>query len=103
MEKASKDIYYEWACRILLTVHTLFTIAGYINYSQIKKQLLSPLIPQSTIIEIAEPALLAGKYMGGLLLISLWLYFFRQRIACMIFSGISLGAYSTLVSLFIRG
>jgi hypothetical protein len=103
MEKATKEIYYEWGCRILLTAHVLFTIYGYINYAQTRHELFSPLIPQSTVIRIAESSLFTGKYIGGLLLISLWFYFFRKRIACMVISGISLVAHEYLVALFTRG
>ena len=80
----------EWACRILLTLHLFTALTGYITYIQMRHQLNSPLIPKSTIDIISAPSFDLSLVLGGTLLFSMWLYFFKKRTACIIISGISL-------------
>jgi hypothetical protein len=92
----------EWTCWLLLTVHFWFCASGYITYFQTKNQLTTPLIPESTILVISEPSFFSALSICGSFIISLWLYFFRKRIAVIILSAISIVAYEVLLVYFIR-
>jgi hypothetical protein len=96
-EKSRKDRYYEWACRILLTVHCWFVLSGYIAYLQTQYQLVSPLIPRETIRLIAEPYIYTSLCMGGTFLVAVWLYFLQKKLACIIVSSLSVFAYKLLL------
>jgi hypothetical protein len=91
IEKTEKG--WEWACRAILTIHFWFCLSGYINYLQTKQQLNSPLIPKDVINQIAEPFVYPSLYLSAAFLISLWLYFFKKRIAVVIISGIAILSY----------
>lgn len=91
---------YEWPCRILLTLHLGIALWGYITYLQAKYQLTSPLIPQSTIREVAEPGIYTGLCIGATFLAALWFYFFRKPLIVMGISSISILAYGFLPGYF---
>jgi hypothetical protein len=100
-EKLNRDRRFEWACRILLTVHLGIAMSGYISYLQTKYQLTSPLIPPSIIQEIAEPGIYTGLCTGVTFLAALWFYFFRKPLIVMVLSSISILSYEFLPGYFI--
>ena len=65
----------EWVCRILISLQLFTVVRDYITLLQTKYQLVSPLIPQSTIYEIAYPYLIPSLISTGFMIITLWLYF----------------------------
>jgi len=86
----------ELPCRILLIIHCIFTLMGYVVFIQTAYQLVSPLIPASTIVEISKHAVYASFYVGLLLPISLLLYFFQKRIPVIITSSAAIILYYIL-------
>lgn len=83
----------EWVCWLLLTGNVLQTLSGLINFVQTEYQLVSPIIPQSTILEIARPHIYASLVAGIVLLISLWLYFFKKHLLVIILQTLLIVAY----------
>jgi hypothetical protein len=81
-EKINPKTTFDWIARALLTLQVLAIMSGYFNYVQLSFQLLSPLIPKSTIsaimLDSADPLIYRCIYMGLAFLISLWVYFFRK-------------------------
>lgn len=100
-EKSKRDKYYEWACRILLTIHLLSAMTGYTTFLQTRSQLMTPLIPQSAVLDISRPAIYTGLCLAATFLISLWLYFLKQKLAVIIMCAISLIAYEVLFYYFV--
>lgn len=49
-EKTERQI--EWMCRLLMTIDVPVISAGYLSYFQTKHQLISPLIPKTTVYDI---------------------------------------------------
>lgn len=99
-EKLQKTTSREWACRILVTAHFLLVTAGYLVYTQTRYQLVTPLIPRDTVLTIAGPYLYTSLCAGVTFLVSMWLYFLRRRIACIVASAVSLGTYKFLLLYF---
>lgn len=100
MENVKRTDYFEWACRILLTIHATLGLIGYSNYIQTKNELLSPLIPRSTVMDVAEPNLYTSLYIGILFVPALWFYFLKMRAASAITSGIGIIAYKFILIYF---
>ena len=98
----TRDKRVEWACRVLLTLQLILAIRGYIVFLQTEYQLVSPLIPQSTIYDISRPYVTASLISGSLMFISLWLYFANKKVATIIFAGISLISSQLWFYLFLR-
>ncbi len=91
----SKEKGIEWACRILLTLHIYYIAGGYIAYFQTRQQLLSPLIPESTVFQITHSYHSASLICLGSFLISIWLYFFNRKIIVIIISALTILLYQT--------
>ena len=90
----------DWICRGLMTLN-IFAICGtYISYFQVKQQLVSPLIPQSTIAEILfdtyNLTARAALVCGALFLIGLWFYSFKRKIVSIILFGLSVVLYKAM-------
>jgi hypothetical protein len=69
----------------------IFDIAGQVaSYFQTKDQLLSPLIPESTITHIAQPYLINAIFSAFCVIIAFILYYNTRYIASMIICGITL-------------
>ncbi len=78
--KAIQNRNYVIAARILL-VMLLTSIAGDIGaFFQTEYELYTPLIPKSTIIEIARPYLLAALVSAIAMLVALILHFFSRNL-----------------------
>jgi hypothetical protein len=95
---------YEWACRLLLSVHFLLVISGYISFLQIKHQLQSPLIPEETLytIVVRSPDMYVSVIHGVSFLVALWLYFFRYRLGVIIVCSLSIIAHQFLLLYYFR-
>ena len=85
-----KEKRIEWACRILISLQLILVIRGYIALLQTKYQLDSPLIPQILVYDISYPNLIESLIAGGLMLVTLWLYFLNKKIATICVGAISL-------------
>lgn len=83
----------EWVCWLLLTGNVLQTLSGLINFVQTEYQLVSPIIPKSTILEIARPHIYVSLVAGIVLLVSLWLYFFKKHLLVIILQLLLIIAY----------
>jgi hypothetical protein len=71
---------------------------GYIAFIQANYQLVSPLIPTSTLYLVTETYINASLVTGILLFISLCLYFFQKRILVIITSSIAILSYFIIVN-----
>jgi hypothetical protein len=80
----------EWACRILLTLHFWYCVSGYVSYVQAKHTLITPLIPQSTILNIIDANFLTSLVTSGVFILTLWMYFLKKPILVIIFSSVSI-------------
>lgn len=73
----------DWACRILITLDLVVILGGYFSYFQIRYQLVSPLIPQSTIDQIISDnvCIIMKASIGAavIFLAGLWFYTFRKK------------------------
>ena len=83
---ASKEV----ICRVLFTLNTLMLAGSLLIYVQTEYQLVSPLIPRSTIDQIAGPYLKGGLVVAILLIPGLWFYFFRKLTVVIVLLGLSL-------------
>ncbi|HNJ95026.1 MAG TPA: hypothetical protein PKL81_13605 [Ferruginibacter sp.] len=75
----------EIPCRILLILHVVVSLLGYISFFQTEYQLVSPLIPSNLVWQIARHSMIASIISGSLLVPSLLFYFFQRRtwvVAC---------------------
>jgi hypothetical protein len=91
----------EWACRILMTVDLLVISAGYISFFQAKNQLMSPLIPKSTISQILydsnDIVMKASLISGGLFLTGLWFYSFKKKVVALILFSLAAIAWKIII------
>ena len=83
----------ERPCRILLLIHCFCAFIGYIAFLQTEHQLVSPLIPSSTVFQIARQSILASLPTAALLIVSLPFYFFQKRIMVIIVSSVAIISY----------
>jgi hypothetical protein len=83
---ASKEV----ICRVLFTLNTLMLAASLLVYVQTEYQLVSPLIPRSTIDQIAGPYLRGALVVAILLIPGLWFYFFRKLTVVIVLLVLSL-------------
>jgi hypothetical protein len=88
----------ELPCRILLIIHCYFALSGYITFIQIEYQLVSPLIPSSTIMQIARHSIYASLPAAVLLIASLCFYFFQKRTVVIILSSAAIISYYILAN-----
>ena len=98
INKKEKSI--EWASRILLTLHLYCIAGGYIAFFQTRQQLVSPLIPESTLYEVTYPYFTASLICLGLFLFSIWFYFLNRKIIVIIISALSILLYQTGILFF---
>ena len=90
----------DWICRGLMTLNIFAICETYISYFQVTQQLVSPLIPKSTVSEIlydtynltARAALISGV----LFLTGLWFYSFKRKIVSIVLFGLSLILYKAM-------
>lgn len=87
----------ELICRALLITHSVCSLSGYISFIQTDYQLVSPLIPSSTVFQIAKQSIFASFLPTVLLIPSLLFYFFQKRMIVIITSTTAL-VYYFLVS-----
>ncbi len=86
----------EWPCRILLVINCLLSLLGYVAFIQTEYQLVSPLIPSSTVLQIAKHSIYASLPAAALLLFSLGFYFYQKRIVVIILSSLAIISYYVL-------
>jgi hypothetical protein len=88
-EITKKEKQLDWACRILMTIDLLLVVSGYLSWYQTKQQLVSPLIPRSTIAEVwldnGDLLAKASMISAVLFLPGLWLYSFKKKIPALVF------------------
>ncbi len=83
-----------WICRILMTLDLVVVTAGYLSFFQAKQQLSSPLIPDSTRLQIISDAYIfhASLLAAVFFLAGLWFYSFNKKgIAIVLFAAALLG------------
>ena len=51
-EKSNNSKWVDWSCRVLIVLDMLVVLSGYFIWFSTKNQLVSPLIPRSTVSEI---------------------------------------------------
>ena len=91
-EISKREKQLEWACRLLMTADVIVILSGYLSWFQTKYQLVTPLIPRSTIYEIFNDAgdiHFKVSIIAALIFLSgLWFYFFKKKIlAIVLFSA----------------
>ena len=82
-----------WICRILMTLDVIIICAGYVSWFQAKQQLVSPLIPRSTIYSIladsGENSFKISLLAAVVFLAGLWFYSFKKiRAAIVLFTAV---------------
>src|SRR6185295_17912422 len=98
MPPGNRENQFEWACRILLTLHLWIAASGYISFLQAKHQIISPLIPEKAILQVIQPNFYTASVLTCSFIISLWLYFFRRRVLVIILSGLSIIMYEFVLT-----
>ena len=97
---SKRDNQLEWACRILMTIDVFVLVAGYISIFQAQHQLVSPLIPESTVYRILADgnnvAMKASLISGGLFATGLWFYSFKKKVPAVILFGLAVIAWIIL-------
>ena len=91
----------DWVCRVLFTLDIIIVVSGYWRYYQTRRQLVSPLIPKSTVYEIMEDFfpdyVTACFWAAALCLAGVWLFSFNKKIMAAIFFGLSIIAFKLLM------
>jgi len=100
MAEISRDKQLEWGCRILITLDLYFVAAGYILYFQTNYQLVSPLIPRSTLYDITDTIMKASLIATVGLLGGLWFYFFGKKLVAFILFSLTAIIYELSPNLF---
>jgi hypothetical protein len=83
-ETTKRKLTLEWICRIGITINLYYIVSGYIVYFQTKHQLITPLIPRSTLYDITDHLMKASLIVSVCFLAGLWFYFFRKRVAAIV-------------------
>ncbi|HRI24841.1 MAG TPA: hypothetical protein PLZ45_09195 [Ferruginibacter sp.] len=86
----------EIPCRILLIIHVLISLLGYVAFLQADRQLVSPLIPATTVVEIARQSITSSLISGVLLIPSLLFYFYHKHLFLVICSTAAIVIYVML-------
>jgi hypothetical protein len=84
-----KEKTIEIVCRILISLQLILVIRGYIVFLQTKHQLVSRLFLKAS-LRVSYPYVITSLIVSGCLLITLWLYFLKKKIAVIIIATISL-------------
>lgn len=79
--------------KILLLINSFISILGYIIFLQAEHQLVSPLIPSSTVLQISKHSIVASLPSSILLIISLIFFFLQKKIISIIISSIAIVSY----------
>jgi hypothetical protein len=92
MPSEEREKLIEWICRILMTIDIFVIIAGYLSYFQAKRQLDSPLIPKSAVIQIlSDTGIMERSTISAIpFLIGLWFYSFKLKIPAIILFGLTI-------------
>jgi hypothetical protein len=90
MTSSKKEKTIEIVCRILISLQLILVIRGYIVFLQTKYQLVSPLIPQSAIYEVSYTYVITSLIASACMLVTLWLYFLKKKMAAIIIAAVSL-------------
>ena len=88
----------EWPCRILLVINCLLVLSGYVAFVQTDYQLVSPLIPASTVFQIAKHSIYASLPAAVLLIAALCFYFAQKRTMVIILSSLAIISYYILTN-----
>lgn len=97
-----KNTSLDWICRILFSIDVLLLISGYLIFFQTRKQLVSPLIPDSIVAQIItdsrsyESSIAAGVS----LLAGLWFYSFNRKKTAVVLFVITILIYKLLPYLY---
>ena len=92
-EISKREKRLDWICRILLSINLYVVIAGYITYFQTSYQLVSPLIPQSTVYKITDSYMKSSLAVSIFFLVGIWLYSFNKKIAAIISFALGVLSY----------
>ena len=101
-EIIKKDISLNWVCRILFSIDILLLISGSLGYIQARKQLVSPLIPDSVVTSIITDSRFYESSIGAgvFLLAGLWFYSFNRKKTAVILFGTAILVYKLLPYLY---
>src|SRR3569832_2510578 len=88
-ETSKRENQISWACRILITFDMLENLAGYISFFNTKNQLVSPLIPNSTVYQIfadgGDSIMKSSMISAAIFIVGLWFYSFNKKILAIAF------------------
>jgi hypothetical protein len=76
-----------------LTIHLWLAASGNISFLQAKHQIISPLDREKTILQVIQPNVCTATVLTYSFIISLCLYFFKQRIPVIALIGLSIVLY----------
>lgn len=89
MTSSKKDKTIEIVSRILISLQLILVIRGYVAFLHTKYQLVSPLIPESIVYDVSYAYVITSLIASGSMLVTLWLYFLKKKIAVIVIAGFS--------------
>lgn len=91
-EISGKEKRLRWYCRILMVIDSYLVVSGYIAWYQTQDQLVSPLIPRSTIDQIlADSHLIPASIAAAIFLLAGMLAFsFQNKKLTLLLLGLGL-------------
>ena len=88
-EMSNKQKQLDWICRILITANVLAIVSGYISLHLGQQQLISPLIPESTLYHILKDSnnytMKSSLVLAFTFLTGLWFYTFKKKKSAILF------------------
>ena len=97
-ELPKREMQIEWICRILITIDVFVVMVGYLSYFQAKHQLISPLIPTSTLSQILlDSHIMEISCISAIpFLAGLWFYSFKRKVVAIILFSLTIVLSKTL-------
>ena len=97
-QTGEKENWLNWACRLVIVFDVYLIISGYLAWYQVKRQLISPLIPRETIDQIIgdsqffEASITAAIFfLAGILC-----YTFNKKIMALVCLGLAAIAHEVI-------
>jgi len=81
----------ELIARISLIVLLVSIVGHFVSIYQVWHQLITPLIPQSTILEIIRPSIFIAFVSSLICLLALIFYFYRKNVIVIVLVGLTIG------------
>jgi hypothetical protein len=84
-----------------MTIDMLVVVSGYFSFLKTQHQLMSPLIPQSTVYQIlsdsSDNIIKASLISAGFVLAGLWFYSFKKHIPAIVLFGLAIVSFKIVL------